>query len=111
MRRPTPARGTREVPLSCDRPRESVEQRPFREILRMPLDCDYPSVVRIRRLGALDHAIVGPRDRFESRCEIADRLVVPAVHRGRACAERFLEDRSRLYAPGMMARVVAVNHG
>src|SRR5712672_2958315 len=76
----------------------------------MPLDGDDPGLVLIGWLRALDHAVLGPCDRLESRGEIADRLMVAAVHRGRAGAERAFEERSRFHAHGMAARLIAVGY-
>src|SRR5207302_11457851 len=101
----------RGVRRSRDRLRESVEQRSLREILRMPLDRNDPRLIRVRRLDALDDTIVGPRDGLESRRQIANRLMVPAVHRGQARAERSFQERSRLDAHRMAEGFVAVRHG
>src|SRR5207249_9256832 len=93
MPRPTRWMETRDRSWSCDRPREPVEQGPLRQIFRMPLYRDDPGGARIRRLGGLDHAIVGPRHRLEARRDVPNCLMVPAVHGRRTSAEGPLEQR------------------
>src|SRR6266487_4765005 len=111
MRPPTPPTGRRGARWSRDGPCESVEQRPLREIFRVPLHRDHPRGVRVRRFRALDHAVIGPRHGLETWSEVADRLMMAAVHRRRAHAEGALEERSGRDAHRMLARLVAVRHG
>jgi len=90
---------------------ESRRTAPVGQILGVPLHGDHPRLLRVGGFGALDHPVVGPCDRREARCEIADRLMVPAVHARRARAQRSLEQRARLDVDGMTARLVVVGTG
>src|SRR2546428_9876318 len=61
--------------------REATEQRTLAVILRMPLHGQHPRLA-VRRLGALDHAVGRPGRGAQRRREVADRLMVAAVHGG-----------------------------
>src|SRR2546428_408144 len=61
--------------------REATEQRTLDVILRMPLHGQHPRLA-VRRLGALDHAVGRPGRGAQRRREVADRLMVAAVHGG-----------------------------
>src|SRR5207249_11781653 len=101
----------RGVPPSCDGSCKSVEQRPFRQVFRVPLDGDDPWLLRVGGLRTFDDAVVGPRDRLETGRQIADRLMVAAIHGGRARTQGTLEERPRFDAHGVTARFVTVGHG
>ena len=77
----------------------------------MPLHRHDPGRVSVDRLGGFDDAIVRPRHRPEPRRQITDCLMMTAIHRCRARAERPLEQRTGLYAHLVIALLVAVWHG
>src|SRR5207245_9033072 len=77
----------------------------------MPLHRYHPRRIRVHQLRSLDEAVLGPRHRLEPRCEIADRLMMAAVHRCRTHAKGTFEKRPGRDAHCVLARLVAVRHG
>src|SRR3989442_5631455 len=61
----------------------------------MPLDAQSPGGP-VHGVDAFDQAVVGPGRGAEGGCEIADRLVVPGIHRRRSRPQRALEQRTGL---------------
>ena len=77
----------------------------------MPLHRHDPGRVCVDWLGGFDDAIIRPRHGPEPRRQITDCLMMTAIHRCRARAERPLEQRTGLYAHLVIALLVAVRHG
>src|SRR2546430_15920097 len=77
----------------------------------MPLHRYHPRRIRVHQLRSLDEAVIGPRHRLEPRCEIADRLMMAAVHRCRTHAKGTFEKRPGRDSHCVLARLVAGPHG
>src|SRR5256886_14171423 len=97
-----------DAPCSRDGSRESVEQRPLREILGVPLHGNRPRGRAIRRLRGFDDPVVGPGDSAKTGREIANRLMVAAVDGCGPRAQRALEQRARFDMDTVLAGLAAV---
>src|SRR5881409_4105111 len=73
--------------------REPPEQRTLDVVLRMPLHGEHPRLA-VRWLGALDHTVGRPGRGAQRRREVADRLMVAAVHGGLEGGDRAMQERS-----------------
>src|SRR5216117_553884 len=75
--------------------REPPEQRTLDVVLRMPLHGEHPRLA-VRWLGALDHTVGRPGRGAQRRREVADRLMLAAVHGGLEGGDRAMQEGAGL---------------